>query len=193
MIDDLLEVTRLETAKLTVELESVSVSDAVTDTFNTLQVTARAKGVTLACDLPPDLPPAHADQTRLRQILIILIDNAIKFSSDGGPVKIQARVLQEDPHFLIFDVSDTGCGISLETAERIFERLYQVSGPAWTSRKGLGLGLYICKELVTQQGGQIWVKSQPEKGSTFSFLLPIFPLASTFEKPIKPQVISEGV
>jgi signal transduction histidine kinase len=193
MIDDLLEVTRLETAKLTVELESVSVSDAVTDTFNTLKVTARAKGVTLACDLPPDLPPAHADQTRLRQILIILVDNAIKFSSDGGPVEIQARVLQEDPHFLIFDVSDTGCGISLETAERIFERLYQVSGPAWTSRKGLGLGLYICKELVTQQGGQIWVKSEPEKGSTFSFLLPIFPLAATFEESIKPQVIPEGV
>ena len=132
-------------------------------------VVDRAKGVTLACDLPADLPPAHADQTRLRQILIILVDNAIKFSSDGGAVTIQARVLQEDPRLLIIDVSDTGCGITLETAERIFERMYQVPGSAWTSRKGLGLGLYICKELVTRQGGQIWVKSRPEKGSTFSF------------------------
>ena len=176
MIDDLLEVTRLETGKLTVEPESVSVADAVTDTFNTLQVTARAKGVTLSCDLPPDLPSAYADQTRLRQILIILLDNAIKFTPDGGVVTIQARLLQEDPRFLLLEVSDTGCGISPEIAERIFERLYQVSEPIQTSRKGLGLGLYICKELVTRQGGQIWVKSQPQKGSTFSFTLPVFSL-----------------
>ena len=89
-------------------------SDAVTDTFNTLQGTARAKGVTLSCDLPPDLPSAHADQTRLRQILIILLDNAIKFTPDGGAVTIQARLLQQDPRFLLLEVSDTGCGISPE-------------------------------------------------------------------------------
>jgi signal transduction histidine kinase len=193
MIDDLLEVTRLEAGKLAVELESVSVADAVTDTFDTLQGTARAKGVTLASDLPPDLSPAHADRTRLRQILIILLDNAIKFSSEGGAVEIQARLLLEDPRFLIVDVSDTGCGMSLETAERIFERLYQVSGPAWSSRKGLGLGLYICKELVIRQGGKIWVKSRPEKGSTFSFTLPIFAGASALAESINPHVIPEAV
>ena len=185
MIDDLLEVTRLETGKLTVEPESVSVSDAVTDTFNTLQVTARAKGVTLSCDLPPDLPSAHADQTRLRQILIILLDNAIKFTPDGGAVTIQARLLQQDPRFLLLEVSDTGCGISPEITERIFERLYQVSEPTQASRKGLGLGLYICKELVTRQGGQIWVKSQPQKGSTFSFTLPVFSLNNVIAPLLK--------
>lgn len=176
MIDDLLEVTRLETGKLTVEPESVSISDAVSDILNTLEGTARAKGATLSCDLPPDLPSAHADQTRLRQILIILLDNAIKFTPDGGAVTIQARLLQQDPRFLLLEVSDTGCGISPEKIERIFERLYQVSERTQASRKGLGLGLYICKELVTRQGGQIWVKSQQQKGSTFSFTLPVFSL-----------------
>jgi PAS domain S-box-containing protein len=176
MIDDLLEVTRLQTGKLTVELDIVSVSDAVTDSFNTLQETARAKGVTLSQNLPPDLPPAHADRTRLLQILIILLDNAIKFTPCGGAVHFQARRLQEDSQFLLLEVSDTGCGISTEITERIFERLFQVSERIQTSRKGLGLGLYICKELVTRQGGQIWVKSQPQKGSTFSFTLPIFSL-----------------
>jgi hypothetical protein len=176
MIDDLLEVTRLETGKLTIEPESVSVANAVTDTFNTLQETARAKGVTLSYDLPSDLPPAQADPTRLRQILIILIHNAIKFTPHGGAVHFQARLLQEDPQFLLLEVSDTGCGMSPEITERIFERLYQVSERIQTSRKGLGLGLYICKELVTRQGGQIWVKSQPQKGSTFSFTLPVFSL-----------------
>jgi PAS domain S-box-containing protein len=108
MIDDLLEVTRLETGKLTVEPECVSVSDAVTDTLNTVKGTARAKGVTLSCDLPPDLPSARADQTRLRQILIILLDNAIKFTSSGGAAKIRARLLPQDPRFLLIEVWDSG-------------------------------------------------------------------------------------
>ena len=176
MIDDLLEVTRLETGKLTIEPESVSVANAVTDTFNTLQGAARNKGVTLSFDLPDDLPTVHADPTRLRQILIILLDNAIKFNSDGGAAKIRVRGWRTIRGSCCFEVSDTGCGISSATAERIFERLYQVSERIESSRKGLGLGLYICKELVTRQGGNIRVKSQPQKGTTFSFTLPVFSL-----------------
>jgi two-component system cell cycle sensor histidine kinase/response regulator CckA len=174
MIDDLLEVTHLESGKVTVELASVSVADAVTDTFNTLEGTARAKGVTLSRDLPSGLPPAHADQTRLRQILIILLENAIKFTPAGGAIAIKAALLREDPQFLILEVSDTGCGVNPEVAERIFERLYQVSERVQSSRKGLGLGLYICKELVTRQGGKIWAERRPQGGSTFSFTLPVF-------------------
>ena len=176
MIDDLLEVTGLETGKLTVDLESVSVFDAAADAFNTLRETARAKGVTLSRDVAPDLPSAYADQTRLRQILIILLDNAIKFTPDGGAANFKARLLEEDPRFLLLEVSDTGCGINPELAERIFERLYQVSERTQLSRKGMGLGLYICKEFVTRQGGTIQVKSSPEKGCTFSFTLPVFSL-----------------
>jgi PAS domain S-box-containing protein len=185
MIDDLLEVTRLETGKLTVELESVSVADAVTDSLNTLQVTARAKGITLSSDRSAVLPPAHADQTRLRQILIILLDNAIKFTAAGGAVNIQARLLEHDPQFLLLEVSDTGCGLGQEMASKIFERLYQVSEPVRASRKGLGLGLFICKELVTRQGGLIWVKSHEHKGSTFSFTLPVFSLKNVIAPLLK--------
>jgi PAS domain S-box-containing protein len=174
MIGDLLEVTQLETGKFSLALEAVSLTDAVNDAFATLQVTARTKGVTLSGDVPPDLPPVHADQTRLRQILTILVDNAVKFTPQGGAVTIRGRWLAEDPRFLRVDVRDTGCGIGEEARERIFERLYQVAEPAQAGRKGLGLGLYICKELVTRQGGGIWVTSQPGRGSTFSFTLPVF-------------------
>jgi PAS domain S-box-containing protein len=184
MIDDLLEVTRLETGKLTVEPERVSVVIAVTDTFNTLQGSARAKGVTLSYDLPPNLPSAHADAMRLRQILIILLDNAIKFTPEGGAVAIQARVLQKDPRFLLLEVTDTGIGISPEMGQRIFERLYQVSERTDTSRKGLGLGLHICKELVTRHGGDIWAERRRDKGSVFSFTLPVFSLSNT-TAPVK--------
>ena len=176
MIDDLLEVTRLETGKLTVEPESVSVAEAVMDILNTLEGTARAKAITLSCDLPLDLPRAHADPTRLRQLLIILLDNAIKFTPVGGAVTIQARLLPQEPRFLLLEVADTGCGISSKMTERIFDRLYQEAESIKSSRKGLGLGLYICKELVTRQGGKIWVKSKLHKGSTFSLTLPLFSL-----------------
>jgi hypothetical protein len=169
-------VTRLETGKLTVEPDSVSVADAVCDTVNTFEGTARDKGVSLSWDVPADLPAAYADQTRLRQILIILVDNAIKFTQSGGSARIRVRQLDQDPLFVLFEVSDSGCGISPEIAENIFERLYQVSEPTRASRKGLGLGLFICKELVNRQGGHIWATSQPQQGSTFSFTLPVFSL-----------------
>jgi signal transduction histidine kinase len=173
MIDDLLEVTRLETGKLSVAPEAVSVMDAVTDTLHTLEVTARNKGVSLRFDLPANLPLVYADRTRLRQVLIILLDNALKFSSEGGAVTIHAQLLPGDARFLLLEVSDTGCGINPEMTERIFERLYQASESTQASREGLGLGLYICKELVTRQGGRIWVTSVPQSGSTFSFTLPV--------------------
>jgi PAS domain S-box-containing protein len=185
MIDELLEVTRLETGKLTLEPESVSIPDAVTDSLDTLQGTARAKGVTLSCNLASDLPSAHADQARLRQILVILLDNAVKFTSEGGSISIEARRMPQDPGFVLLEVSDTGCGISPEMTEKVFERLYQVSEPTSASRKGLGLGLYICKELVTRQGGQIWVTPRMPKGSVFSFTLPVFSLKNLIAPLLK--------
>ena len=185
MIDDLLEVTRLEAGKLIVESGRVSVSDAAVDAFQTLQETARAKAVTLSFEVAPDLPSACADRTRVRQILIILLDNAIKFTPLGGSVTLRVRLQEQDPQFLLLEVSDTGCGISRELGERIFERLYQVPGRSESSREGLGLGLYICKELVTRQGGTIWIDHQRQEGSTFSFTLPVFALENVIAPLLK--------
>jgi signal transduction histidine kinase len=178
MINDLLEVTRVQAGKLTIELQCTSVSDAIVYTVNTLQGAATAKGITLSADLDWQLPAANADPTRVQQILIVLVDNAIKFTPTGGAVKVQAGVFEVDPNFLLVEVSDTGCGISADMTERIFEHLYQITDPGQAGRKGLGLGLYISKELVVRQGGQIWVGSEPQKGSHFFFTVPIFSLAS---------------
>jgi signal transduction histidine kinase len=176
MIDDLLEVTRLETGKLTVAPESVCVADALADTLNTLQETARDKGVALSCEVAPELPLAYADPTRLRQVLINLTENAIKFSPTGGAATLRVRRFEEDPQSLLVEVSDTGCGIAPELGDRVFERLYQVSEGVHGSRKGLGLGLHICKELVTQQGGTIWVAPREDPGCTIRFTLPVYSL-----------------
>ena len=124
--------------------------------------------------------------------MIILLENAVKFTPGGGHVTVRAGVLQQDPPFLLLHVSDTGCGISPEIAERIFERLYQVSA-SQDSRKGLGLGLYICKELVTRQGGRIWVNREKEKGSTLSFTLPIFSPNNPNTPPVKNHAWEEAI
>jgi signal transduction histidine kinase len=178
MINDLLEVTRVQAGKLAIELQCTAVSDAIAYTVDTFQGAATAKGITLTSDVDCRLPSVSADPTRIRQILIILVDNAVKFTPTGGTVRVQVGVFEKDPGFLLVEVSDTGCGISPEMTEHIFEHLYQISDPGQAGRKGLGLGLYISKELVTRQGGKIWVSSEPEKGSHFFFTVPIFSLAS---------------
>jgi PAS domain S-box-containing protein len=176
MIVDLLEVTRLENGKLSVAPETLSVYDAVSDILNTLRGNATASGVGLSSEFSKSLSAAYADPTRLRQILIILVDNAIKFTPRGGDIRIQVQPWNDDPEFLCIEVSDTGSGIEPGKVERIFERLYQASDNQQAVQKGLGIGLFICKELVTRQGGQIWVKSELQKGSTFSFTLPVLSL-----------------
>jgi signal transduction histidine kinase len=188
MINDLLDVTRVQSGKLIMELQYASASDAIVYVVNTLQGAAKAKGVALDSDIEDGLPMVCADPTRIRQILVVLVDNAIKFTPTGGVVKVKARTFGDDPNLVVLEVSDTGCGISPALTERIFERLFQAPDPAWAGRKGLGLGLYICKELVTLQGGHIWAKSILGQGAAFSFTLPVFSLP----KLIAPALLQEG-
>lgn len=185
MINDLLEVTRVQAGKLTIELQRTSVSDAIFYAVETLQGAAAAKGISLTSDVDHSLPPICADPTRVRQILIILIDNAIRFTPANGTVAVQVRVLEEDPSLLLLKVSDSGCGIDPALTERIFERLFQGSDPARVGRKGLGLGLYICKELVTRQGGHIWAKSSGGEGAVFSVTLPVFSLPNLVARALR--------
>src|SRR3984893_2575150 len=140
MINDLFEVSGVQAGKLRIELQCTSVSDAIVYPFNTPQGAATAKGIALSADLECRLPSVCADPTRVRQILIILVDNAIKFTPANGAVKVQAHILEDDPNLLVLEVSDSGCGISPDLTERIFERLFQASDPALAGRKGLGLG-----------------------------------------------------
>jgi signal transduction histidine kinase len=176
MINDLFDVTGVQAGKLRIDLQCASVSDAIVYTVNSLEGAAATKGITLSSDIESGLPSICADPTRVRQILVILVDNAIKFTPANGTVKVQARVCKDDPNVLLLEVSDSGCGISPEMTERIFERLFQASDPALAGRKGLGLGLYICKDLVGRQGGKIWASSSPGQGSVFSVNFPVFSL-----------------
>ena len=178
MIEDLLEVTQAQSGKLILGLQSVSVDEAIAYAVDTLRGVATEKEIDLSYRPCPDLPSAYADATRVRQILTILLDNAMKFTPVGGAVHVEVKLSESEPDTLLVEVRDTGCGIGEESIEHIFEHLYQVTDPGRAGRKGLGLGLHIAKELVVRQGGRIWVRSELGRGSQFFFTLPVFSLAA---------------
>ena len=175
MISDLLEVTRAESGRLAVDLRCVYLADLIPEILKTFQL-ANTKDLVVSFDVPPDLPPVLADPDRVRQILDNLLGNAIKFTPDEGQVRVQVRESARNPGFLEIAVTDTGPGIVKSEHEKVFEYLYQVENKSETDHRGLGIGLHICKELVSSHGGRIWVKSEKGQGSTFSFTLPIFSL-----------------
>ena len=177
MIDDLLEMTRAEAGKLNVDLQWTSASVAVAEVVESAQPRAQEKNLSLKTELNPDLPLVYADPARLRQILTNLVQNAIKFTH-AGEITVRANISQENRQFVVFEVEDTGCGLQQECLEKIFERLYQVTSSSEAGRKGLGIGLYICRELVRRQGGRIWAISEPGRGSCFRFTVPVASLSS---------------
>jgi signal transduction histidine kinase/HPt (histidine-containing phosphotransfer) domain-containing protein len=194
MIEDLLAVTAGRTGKLTIQPQEASLSEAILDAVHTAEANATAKGIKLSWVIHPKLPPAFVDPVRLLQVLTILCDNAIKFTPAGGFVKIEGKVFEKMPGYLLVEVSDSGCGVKPEMAERIFEYLYQVTESSQAGRKGLGLGLHIAKELVTRQGGSIWVTSAPGSGSVFSFTMPVYdgqkrdqPVSAASATPSSPE------
>ena len=173
MIDDLLEATRTDLAVLRLRPQpGVSVASIIRDVVSTLGRAASEKGLALTHEMPADLPCVHADPARVRQVLINLVDNAMKFSSSGG-VRVAAIRDPDMPDRVRISVSDDGRGLTAEQQAHVFERLYQVPGAAPSAREGLGLGLYICKELVERHGGTMRIVSEIGVGSTFSFTLPV--------------------
>jgi PAS domain S-box-containing protein len=177
MVCDLLDITRTETHKLSVIPQYIHPGALTTEILSTCRRDAVAANVYLNSFVSTELPHLWADPVRVRQILINLTDNAIKFTPPNGTISISCTPFTEDENFLCFKVTDTGRGISPDSLELVFERLAQVNTSDETSRKGLGLGLFIARELVTLHGGRIWVESEVGKGSTFLFTLPVFSLA----------------
>ena len=175
MIRDLLEATRAEAGKIRVEPRCVAVADLMGQVVAMMQPLAQQQHVRLESKMVAGLPFVHADPDRILEVLVNLVDNAIKFTPSGGSVIVNACQVEGDPDFAYLSVADTGRGISPESLPLIFERLYQDPNSVDSSRKGLGLGLYITKELVNLHGGKIWVASQPGDGSIFSFTLRSIP------------------
>jgi sigma-B regulation protein RsbU (phosphoserine phosphatase) len=168
MVDDLLESNRGQ-AGIEVRPHPASVSELVDDAITTFSAAVDDKQLELRGAVEPGLPMVLADPGRVGQILGNLIGNAVKHTPAGGTITLGARPVAGE--LVAISVTDTGEGIPPADLDRVFDRLYQVPG-RHASRRGLGLGLYICRELVLAHGGQIWAESTLGEGSTFTFTLP---------------------
>jgi len=177
IINDILDFSKIEAGKLELEHIEFALREIIQETIEILVLRARAKGLELRCEIDPSVPAAvRGDPVRLRQVLINLAGNAIKFT-EAGEVVVRVAALALDGS-LRFEVSDTGIGIAVEAQSQIFSAFTQAD--SFTTRKygGTGLGLAICRQLVALMGGVIGVASEQNRGSTFWFEIRMEPVAA---------------
>ena len=170
MIEDLLETSRSIGAKLEVKPHKLNIKDLCQETITQFNKQAEAKSQTIEQDIPQDIPLVYADAKLLRQLLVNLLDNAIKYTPKDGLIALS--VLHRTSQKIQVSVSDTGLGIPLEKQEHIFSDRFRLARDE--EQEGYGLGLALCRRIVNAHYGQIWVDSSPGCGSCFHFTLPVY-------------------
>jgi len=188
MIRDLLEAARADSGKLRIQPRCLDVGELIHQAVAMMRPSADAKRISLEAVVDHKIPLVYADPDRTLEVFINLIDNAIKFTENEGSIVVRSALVETDTTAAYLSVSDTGRGIASEAHPQVFDRLFQNPNRVDNNRSGLGLGLYIAKEIVTLQGGRIWLASAPGSGSTFSFTLPLYSLA----KLLFPVVTHQG-
>jgi signal transduction histidine kinase/DNA-binding response OmpR family regulator len=168
LTNEILDVVRMESGKVQWHMDAIDMRDVIGSAVRTVLPLAKSKGLLLETPLPETLPPVRGDGNKLVQVVLNLLNNAVKFTSHG---KITVGV-EEMPDELMTYVLDTGEGIYPEEKERIFEEFYRIGDDLTGRPKGSGLGLSISKKIVEGHGGRIWIESRLGKGSTFFFSLP---------------------
>jgi PAS domain S-box-containing protein len=170
LVNNLLDLGRIDFG-VGLQLESITVLDILERVTSSLQMQAKEKQISLGVEIPRDLPHAiEADKALLQQALYNLVENALKYTSEGGEVILH---LQTDPSALIFAVQDTGIGIPQSDLPRLFEKFYRGTNREALAQRGTGLGLAIVKSIAERHGGKVWVESELGKGSTFYLLVPL--------------------
>jgi len=168
MIGDLLDISKIEAGRVELQWREFGLSDLLSEVIIPMQRLAEEKGLTLAYDVAAGIDKLYGDKGRVRQVLLNILGNAVKFTGEGG---IDLRVSENETDF-IFSVTDTGIGIGEDDLEIIFDSFEQVGPAQIAGYEGTGLGLTISKQFVEMHGGMMQAKSEPGKGSTFTFTLP---------------------
>lgn len=168
LVDELLELSRIESGRIVLNLHALQPCEVIHSASIRLKLQAERAGISIFINCAEELPPIMADDTRLEQVLVNLLHNAIKFTPKGGQIDLSAI---EKDNLMLFSVKDTGAGISDTDLPHIFERFYKADRSR--SSQGTGLGLAIARHLVEAHNGKIWVESELGKGSCFSFTIPL--------------------
>jgi signal transduction histidine kinase len=168
LVTDMLSLRYLQAGEMELELQLLEVADVTQKVVEELGFLAKDKGQTLTVDVPQDMPSIWADEGMLYLIISNLVSNAIKFTSQGGTIKLMA-VTGEDE--LTVSVEDSGIGIVAKEFDNVFGSFYQVGNSLRREYPGLGLGLSIVRELVELHQGKVWVQSTVDRGSTFIFTI----------------------
>jgi two-component system phosphate regulon sensor histidine kinase PhoR len=184
MIDNLVEVSRIESGKVKVKLEPIKIPLLIDTAVESLEVLSEKKKIKVIKNLAKNLPTIMGDSDRIFHLISNILDNAIKFTPRGGSVTIiaekvpssspiiKAKRLSPNEDYIMVNISDTGPGIALQNLERIFEKFERIELPIGAGEVGIGLGLTIARNTVELHKGKIWVNSEIGKGSTFYFVLP---------------------
>ncbi|MGA2464608.1 MAG: ATP-binding protein [Thermodesulfobacteriota bacterium] len=172
IVEDLLMLSKIESKEFQLKIEFISLPDFINDVIDFVKEAAEKKEISISQSKITPSQAVGADRNYLEQIFINLLDNAIKYTHEGGKVTISA--IEKDKREIQFSIEDDGMGIPREDIPRIFERFYRVDKGRSQELGGTGLGLSIVKHLVQAHGGRVWVESQLGEGSTFYFTLPIF-------------------
>ncbi len=168
LVNDILDINKMEAGKLKLSVHPVDINQMLEENADAVRVLTELEGQYLYLDLSTSLPEVICERRLISRVVGNLLSNAIKHTPDGGSITISSRV-QDDDHIAI-SVADTGYGIPVEYREHLFEKFSQAKGE---EQRGTGLGLTFCRMTVEAHGGEIWVESEVNKGSTFTFTLPI--------------------
>ncbi|MEJ5312125.1 MAG: GAF domain-containing sensor histidine kinase [Anaerolineae bacterium] len=173
VVDDLSDISEIEAGRLRLSLRNVDFTSVLDEAMGRFRQDAEKKRLRYTRESWDGLPQAYADPDRLKQILTILLRNAIQYTPEEGAVTVRAWLSADEPDFIRCAVSDTGIGISPENQLRLFTKFFRGVDPNSENQSGTGLGMTIAKNLVEMHGGRIWLESAPGKGSTFFFTIPI--------------------
>ncbi len=172
LINDILDLSKVESGKLELELDRFPLSDVLNASMTMFKEKTMKHGIKMSIGISPDADiEIEADERKLKQIMFNLLSNAVKFTPDEGSVTVKAR---RDGDFIEISVADTGIGIKIEDMEKLFKPFSQIESAYTKTYEGTGLGLALTKRLVELHGGRIWCESEFGKGSKFSFVIPIF-------------------
>jgi len=169
LINDLFELSHLETGQVQLQKEAVNMNDLLSDMIESMQPQAREKSIALKGSFSPELPMVRAEVVKIQRVLYNLVQNGLRHTPPHGSIELSTRVL---PQGVLVEVQDSGEGIAAEDLPHIFDQFYRGEKSRSRQTGGSGLGLAIAKRVIEAHHGQIWAESQPERGARFSFILP---------------------